>query len=169
MGALAIDSNGRLWAGTGEANPGGGSITFGGTGVYTSDDGGATWKKRGLDDSGNTGRIAVDPSNPDRIFVAAAGSLFNPGGERGIYRSENGGASWKRVLAPETPFAGGADLAIDPTNPNRIFAAMWITGASPICGRTAASAPASSGRTTVATRGRGSRTPSRTAPETSPA
>jgi hypothetical protein len=105
--------------------PGGGSITFGGTGVYTSDDGGATWKKRGLDDSGNTGRIAVDPSNPDRIFVAAAGSLFNPGGERGIYRSENGGASWKRVLAPETPFAGGADLAIDPTNPNRIFAAMW--------------------------------------------
>jgi len=125
MGALAVDSNGRLWAGTGEANPGGGSITFGGTGIYTSDDGGATWKKRGLEDSGNTGRIAVDPTNPDRIFVAAAGSLFNPGGERGIYRSENGGASWKLVLAPETPFAGGADLTIDPTNPNRIFAAMW--------------------------------------------
>ncbi len=125
MGALAIDANGRLWAGTGEANPGGGSITFGGTGIYTSDDGGSTWKKRGLEDSGATGRIAVDPSNPDRIFVAAAGSLFNPGGERGVYRSENGGASWERVLAPETPFAGGADLIIDPTNPDRIFAAMW--------------------------------------------
>jgi photosystem II stability/assembly factor-like uncharacterized protein len=125
MGAIAIDSSGRLWAGTGEANPGGGSITFGGNGVYSSDDGGATWKKRGLANSGATGRIAVDPTNPDRIFVAAAGSLFNPGGERGIYRSDNGGASWKLVLAPETPFAGGADLTIDPTNPNRVFAAMW--------------------------------------------
>ena len=125
MGALAIAPNGTLWAGTGEANPGGGSITFGGTGIYRSDDGGATWKRRGLENSGNTGRIVVDPTNPDRIFVAAAGSLFNPGGERGIYRSTNGGASWQRVLAPETPFTGGADLAMDPTNPNRLFAAMW--------------------------------------------
>jgi len=125
IGGLAAGSDGRLWAGTGEHNPGGGSITFGGSGVYSSDDGGATWKKRGLSNSGNTGRIAVDPSDPRTIFVAAAGSLFNPGGERGIYRSQTGGASWKLVLAPETPFTGGIDLAIDPTNPDQIFAAMW--------------------------------------------
>jgi hypothetical protein len=125
MGALAVGSNGSLWAGTGEANPGGGSITFGGNGVYRSTDGGVRWKNMGLFESGNTGRIAVDPSDPERIFVAAAGSLFNAGGERGIYRSEDNGRHWELVLAPETPFTGGIDLAIDPTNPNRIFAAMW--------------------------------------------
>jgi photosystem II stability/assembly factor-like uncharacterized protein len=125
MGALAVGSNGTLWAGTGEANPGGGSITFGGNGVYRSTDEGVRWKNMGLFESGNTGRIAVDPSDPERIFVAAAGSLFNAGGERGIYRSEDNGRSWQLVLAPETPYAGGIDLAIDPSNPQRIFAAMW--------------------------------------------
>jgi photosystem II stability/assembly factor-like uncharacterized protein len=125
MGALALAGDGTLWAGTGELNPGGGSITFGGTGVFRSTDGGLSWHNRGLTRSGTTGRIAVDPSNPRRLFVAAGGSLFNPGGQRGIYRSTNGGNSWRRVLDPETPFTGGADLAIDPTNPERIFAAMW--------------------------------------------
>jgi photosystem II stability/assembly factor-like uncharacterized protein len=125
MGALAAASDGTLWAGTGELNPGGGSLTFGGTGVYRSDDEGRSWRHSGLSESGTTGRIAVDPSNPDRVFVAAGGSLFNAGGERGIYRTTDGGGSWEQVLGPETPFTGGADLAIDPTNPNRIFAAMW--------------------------------------------
>jgi photosystem II stability/assembly factor-like uncharacterized protein len=125
MGALAIGSNGTLWAGTGEANPGGGSITFGGNGVYRSLDGGERWKHMGFANSGTTGRIAVDPSDPERIFVAASGSLFNPGRERGIYRSEDNGRHWELVLTPETPFTGGIDLAIDPSNPNRIFAAMW--------------------------------------------
>ena len=124
-GAIAMGSDGRIWAGTGETQPGGGSITFGGSGIYVSDDGGETWKKRGLENSHTTGRILVDPSNPRRIFVAASGSLFNPGEERGIYRSDNGGASWKQVLAPETPFAGGVDLALHPSNPNRIYAALW--------------------------------------------
>jgi photosystem II stability/assembly factor-like uncharacterized protein len=125
MGAVAIGSDGRVWAGTGEPQPGGGSITFGGNGIFSSDDGGATWRKRGLENSGATGEIVVDPTNPRRVFVAAAGSLFNPGGDRGIYRSTNGGNSFRRVLAPETPFAGGVDIAIHPSNPNRIYAAMW--------------------------------------------
>jgi hypothetical protein len=93
MGAIAIGPAGRIWAGTGELNPGGGSITFGGTGIYRSDDGGASWKRRGLEDSGTTGRIVVHPTDPDTLYVAAGGSLFTPGGERGIYRSTNGGAS----------------------------------------------------------------------------
>ncbi len=125
IGAIAIGPDGAVWAGTGELNPGGGSITFGGSGIYRSDDGGQTWKRRGLEDSGTTGRIVVDPTDPDTIYVAAGGSLFNPGGERGIYRSTNGGASWRLVLAPETPFTGGADLVMDPTDPDRLYAAMW--------------------------------------------
>jgi photosystem II stability/assembly factor-like uncharacterized protein len=125
MGAIALGPDGAVWAGTGELNPGGGSITFGGTGVYRSDDGGQTWKRRGLVDSGTIGRIVVNPSDPRTIYVAAGGSLFNAGGDRGIYRSTNGGASWRRVLAPETPFTGGADLVMDPRNPNRLYAAMW--------------------------------------------
>jgi photosystem II stability/assembly factor-like uncharacterized protein len=125
MGALGVASDGTLWAGTGEPNNGGGSLVFGGNGVYRSTDGGATWKNRGLKQSGTIGRIVVHPTNPDTIYVAAAGSLFNPGGDRGIYRSTNGGNSWRLVLAPENGFSGGIDLAIDPSNPDRIFAAMW--------------------------------------------
>src|SRR5918998_5409159 len=125
MGALAIGRDGTLWAGTGEINPGGGSITFGGTGIFRSDNGGRTWRERGLYFSGTTGDIVTHPTDERIIYVAAGGDLFNPGGDRGIYRSVNRGASWKRVLAPETPFTGGADLAMDPSNPDRIYAAMW--------------------------------------------
>ena len=64
-------------------------------------------------------------TDPDTVYVAAGGSLFNAGGERGIYRSTNGGASWQHVLAPETPFSGGADLVMDPTNSDRLYAVMW--------------------------------------------
>ena len=80
MGALLITSNGTLFAGTGEANPGGGSITYGGGGIYRSLDGGATWQLVGLTDSGAIGRLAVDPSNPQHIFAAAAGQFYNHGG-----------------------------------------------------------------------------------------
>jgi photosystem II stability/assembly factor-like uncharacterized protein len=125
MGAIAMGADGALWAGTGEINPGGGSITFGGTGIYRSDNGGRSWRERGLFFSGTTGDIVTHPTDERIIYVAAGGDLFNPGGDRGIYRSVNRGASWKRVLAPETPFTGGADLAMDPRDPDRIYAAMW--------------------------------------------
>ena len=125
MGALAIASDGTLYAGTGEANPGGGSIVFGGTGIYRSRNRGATWQHVGLKTSGAIGRIVVDPLDPDRIFVAAAGDLFNPGGQRGVYRSTDGGSTWKRVLAGANATTGAVDLSIDPANPDRVFAAMW--------------------------------------------
>ena len=125
MGALAIAPDGTLYAGTGEANPGGGSIVFGGTGIYRSRDKGATWEHVGLPDSGAIGRIVVDPKNPNRIFVAAAGDLFNPGGERGVYRSTDGGDTWTLALAGANDTTGAVDLAIDPANPDRVFAAMW--------------------------------------------
>jgi DNA-binding transcriptional ArsR family regulator len=125
LGSIAQGPDGRLWAGTGEHNPGGGSTTFPGNGVYVSSDRGQSWRNVGLRDSATTGEIHVRPDDPNTIFVAASGSLFKPGGERGVYRSTNGGASWKLVLPPATPFTGGIDLAINPENPDRIYAAMW--------------------------------------------
>ncbi len=125
MGALAISPNGTLFAGTGEANPGGGSITYGGSGIYRSSDGGKTWQLVGLTNSGAIGRIAIDPTNPQRIFAAVAGQLYNHGGERGVYESTDGGSNWTQVLAGDNDTTGAVDLAIDPTNPNRIFTAMW--------------------------------------------
>jgi Sortilin, neurotensin receptor 3, len=125
MGALIITSSGTLFAGTGEANPGGGSLTYGGAGIYRSTDSGTTWQNVGLTDSGAIGRLAVDPTNSQHIFAAVAGHLYNHGGERGVYESTNGGSSWSQVLAGDTDTTGAVDLAIDPTHPNRVFAAMW--------------------------------------------
>ena len=125
MGALVITPNGTLFAGTGESNPGGGSITYGGGGIFRSVNTGATWQRVGLANSGAIGRLVIDPTNPQRIFAAATGRLYNPGGQRGVYESTDSGSTWRRVLAGDNSTTGAADLAIDPTNPNRVFAAMW--------------------------------------------
>lgn len=125
IGALVITSNGTLFAGTGEANPGGGSITYPGGGIYRSTDGGANWQNVGLPNSHTIGRLAVDPTNPQHVFAAVTGDLYNPGGERGVYKSTDSGSTWTQVLAGDNGTTGAVDLAIDPTNPNRVFAAMW--------------------------------------------
>jgi photosystem II stability/assembly factor-like uncharacterized protein len=125
MGALALGTDGTLWAGTGEANPSGGGLTYFGDGVYKSTDGGASWQHWGLTQSAAIGRIAVDPVDPQRVFVAAAGSISRVAGQRGIYRVTHGGKDWKLVLAPPTDTTGGIDVAIDPSNHNRVFAALW--------------------------------------------
>lgn len=125
IGALARASDGTLYVGTGEANPGGGSIVFGGDGVYRSDDGGESWHHLGLEASGAIGRMVVDPTNPGTLYVAATGDLFNPGGERGLYRTTDGGDTWELVLAGENDTTGAVDLAIDPQNPDRVYVTMW--------------------------------------------
>ncbi|MGE5829824.1 MAG: WD40/YVTN/BNR-like repeat-containing protein [Micromonosporaceae bacterium] len=125
IGALAITATGVLYAGTGESNPGGGSVTFPGNGIYRSTDNGATWANLGLSGTERIGRIAIDPTNTNRLFVAAAGSLFVPGGSRGLYRTTDGGTTWQLVLAGTTATTGAIDVALDPSNPNRIYAAMW--------------------------------------------
>ncbi|HEY6111899.1 MAG TPA: hypothetical protein VIV62_05245, partial [Chthoniobacterales bacterium] len=117
MGALVITPSGTLFAGTGEANPGGGSITYGGSGIYRSTDNGATWQNVGLSDSGTIGRLAIDPTNSQHIFAAVAGQLYNHGGERGVYESTDGGSTWTQVLAGDNDTTGAVDIAIDPTNP----------------------------------------------------
>src|SRR6266702_7419561 len=125
IGALAMGPDGTLWAGTGEANPSGGGLTFFGNGVYKSSDGGAHWQQWGLTDAGAIGRIVVDPTDPQRVYVAAAGNLSGTAGQRGIYRLVGPGQNWQQVLPTPNNTTGGIDLAIDPSNHNRVFAALW--------------------------------------------
>ena len=115
IGALAmdpIDSN-ILYAGTGEVNGGGGSLTYGGSGVYKSIDGGLSWTALGLEETRYIGRIVVDPTNPNRLFVAAMGRLFSENEERGLYRSGDGGQTWEKVLYISTQ-TGSIDVVINP-------------------------------------------------------
>jgi Sortilin, neurotensin receptor 3, len=135
IGALAIAPDGTLYAGTGETGPGGGSLTYGGTGLYQSTDGAQTWNRVGLEDVSRIARIAIDPSDPARIFAAVSGDLFLPGGQRGVYRSQDGGNTWERVLAGDTQTTGAADLVIDPQDPSRIFVTLWDHRRAP-AGRT---------------------------------
>ena len=124
VGALAIaPSNPKvIYAGTGQIQA---RYDVGsGDGVYRSDDGGATWRRIGLADSRAIGRILVDPKNPDVVLVAALGHMFGPNRERGIFRTEDGGKSWKAVLFVDEN-TGGADLAADPDNPSVVYASLW--------------------------------------------
>ena len=113
-----------LYAGTGEPNAGGGSITYEGQGIFRSKDGGESWQNIGLPNSGSIGRMVIDPLRPERLFVAAMGSMFAKNQERGIYRSLKGGEQWERVLFVSDS-TGGIDLAINPRSPDTIYAAMW--------------------------------------------
>lgn len=126
IGAVAIDpSNSNVvYAGTGEVNPGGGSIAYGGAGLFRSDDQGDTWTPVGLENSGSIGRIAIDPSDPLTVFVAANGMHWQPNPERGVYRTTDGGVSWERVLYVDDQ-TGCVDLVLRPGNPDVVFAAMW--------------------------------------------
>lgn len=125
MGALVAGPDGTLWAGTGELNPGGGSLTYGGNGVYKSTDRGRTWKNVGLKDSSTIGRIAVDPKDPKHVVVGVGGNLFVPGGGRGVYETKDSGASWKLILEMPNDTTGVSDVQMDPKNPKNIYAATW--------------------------------------------
>ena len=124
MGDIAIDpiNPNIIYVGTGEPN--GGHNNFPGAGIYKSIDAGSTWQLMGLESTVSIGRVLVDPTNTQRVFVAAVGSYFAPNPERGIYRSEDGGASWSQVLFISDS-TGAIDLVMDPTNPSFMMAAMW--------------------------------------------
>src|SRR5262249_61418655 len=113
-----------------------------GDGVSRSSDAGATWQRIGLEDPRHVSRIHVNPADPDTLFVGALGDLWRPDGHRGVFRSRDGGATWERLLHVSDP-AGLADLAMDPSPPNVLFAAMrqaW-PWADPIISRGSARRP----------------------------
>ncbi len=124
IGALEVapsDPN-VIYAGTGETDIR--SDLASGDGVYKSTDAGKTWKNIGLKDTRQISRIVVDPRNPDVLLVAALGYAYGPSEGRGVFRSEDGGATWVKILY-RGPKIGAADLAMAPDDPKVVFAAMW--------------------------------------------
>jgi photosystem II stability/assembly factor-like uncharacterized protein len=124
MGAVAVDSHGVVWAGTGEPDHGGGSAYYG-KGVYRSTDHGASWTNMGLEDGDTIGRIAIDPRDDDRVFVAVMGALHDTLPTRGLFMTEDGGATWTRVIVPESDSTGAIDVAIDKADPDIMLATTW--------------------------------------------
>ena len=111
-----------VWVGTGEGN-GRNSSSWGG-GVYRSTDAGGTFSYVGLRETHDITRMAVDPRNPDVLYVAAMGHLWGANPERGVYRTKDGGKTWQHVLKIDSDH-GACDVVIDPQNPDRVFAAMY--------------------------------------------
>jgi photosystem II stability/assembly factor-like uncharacterized protein len=124
IGSIAVASSNHnvVYAGTGEACIRG-NISHG-DGVYKTLDGGKTWKNVGLRDSRAIGKIIINPTNPDIVFVAALGHPYGPNTERGIFRTTDGGKTWEKVLYKDEN-TGGIDVAFDPHNANILYGALW--------------------------------------------
>jgi len=111
-----------IWVGTGESNSS--RSSYAGTGVFKSEDGGKTWKNVKLNDSHHIGRIIIHPENPDIVYVAVIGHLYTENEERGLYKTVDGGKTWRKVLYIN-PRTGVIDVAMDPSNPEILYAASW--------------------------------------------
>lgn len=124
VGALAIQQSNPsvIWVGTGEGNPR--NSLNGGFGVYKSLDGGKNWKSMGLEKTRHIHRIKIDPTDPNTVYVGAIGSPWGEHAERGVYKTTDGGVTWKKILFVNNK-TGVADMVMDPTNPNKLFVAMW--------------------------------------------
>ena len=125
IGAVALDPNdpdNTIYVGTGETWPRN-SVSIG-DGLYKSTDGGATWNKLGFDKSERIANVIVNPKNSNEIYVGVLGALWSDSDERGVYKSNDGGATWNKILYVDTE-TGCADLTMDPNNPNILYASMW--------------------------------------------
>ena len=111
-----------VWVGTGEANPRN-SVSWG-DGVYKSTDGGKTWKNMGLGGSPHTGRIAIHPTNPEIVYVGALGRLWGPNEERGLFKTEDGGKTWKKVLYVDER-SGVVEVQMNPSDPETLLVATY--------------------------------------------
>jgi photosystem II stability/assembly factor-like uncharacterized protein len=124
LGAVAVsqkDPN-LVWVGTGEGTSRN-SVAWG-DGVYKSADGGKTWKNMGLKETMHIGRILIDPKNDDIVYVAALGRLWGPNPERGVYKTTDGGKTWKQMLKVDD-LTGAVEMEMNPKNPNELLCAMW--------------------------------------------
>jgi photosystem II stability/assembly factor-like uncharacterized protein len=123
IGDVAVNwKTNTIWLGTGENNSS--RSSYAGVGIYKSSDGGKTWQHLGLDESHHISRIVLHPTDPNVAWVAVLGHLYSNNPERGIYKTTDGGKTWKQTLSVSDK-AGAADLMIDPTNPNVLYASMW--------------------------------------------
>ena len=124
IGAIAIqqDNPSVVWVGTGEGNPR--NSVNSGNGLYKSLDAGKTWKLMGLEKSNNIHRILIDPKNPNTVYVGAIGSPWGDHPERGVFKTTDGGQTWTKILYVDER-TGVADLVMDPSNPDKLIAAMW--------------------------------------------
>ncbi len=124
IGAVAIQQSNPsvLWVGTGEGNPRN-SLNLGG-GIYKSLDAGKSWKLMGLEKTKNIHRVIIDPTNANTIYAAAIGNPYSEHAERGVYKTTDGGDTWKLILHTNDT-SGCAELVMDPTNPNKLIANMW--------------------------------------------
>lgn len=124
IGDIAIDwAHGeKIWIGTGECNSS--RSSYAGNGVYLSEDKGKSWRNVGLEETHHIGRIRIHPTNPDIVWVAAIGHLYANNPERGVFKTTDGGKTWKHTLAINDS-TGVIDLVVSPENPNVLFAAAW--------------------------------------------
>jgi hypothetical protein len=123
MLAIAPSDTNVVYAGTGEPNSR--NTIEPGNGMYKSTDGGAHWTHIGLTNSQHIGRIVVDPRSANTVYVAALGTAWKSGGERGLYKTTDGGTTWKLIKAPANDKTGAIDVAIDPSNPDVLYMSMW--------------------------------------------
>jgi photosystem II stability/assembly factor-like uncharacterized protein len=125
IGAIALDPKNtkNVWVGTGESWTRN-SVSIG-DGIYKSTDGGETWNKAGLPNSERIAQIVVSPKNSDTVYVAVPGALWSDSPDRGLYKTTDGGKTWNLVLKGPNLSTGASTIAIDPTDPNRMFAALW--------------------------------------------
>jgi len=123
MGDIAVDWKTKtIWVGTGEVNSS--RSSYAGNGVYKSRDNGKTWEYLGLPETHHIGKILLHPTDPNTVWVAALGHLYSFNKERGVYKTTDGGKTWKQTLAIDDK-TGAVDIDIDPTNPNIVYASMW--------------------------------------------
>ncbi len=123
IGDIAVNwQRNIIWAGTGEVNSS--RSSYSGTGVFKSTDGGKSWQHMGLGESHHIGRIVLHPTDPNTVWVAVLGHLYSPNPERGVYKTSDGGKTWRRVLYINDN-TGAIDLLIDPYNAKVLYAATW--------------------------------------------
>ena len=124
IGCITIDPSNphTIWVGTGE-NVGGRHVGYG-DGIYRSRDDGETWENLGLKDSQHISKILVSPDDPNTLWVAAQGPLWSKGGDRGVFKTTDGGSTWSKTLGDDE-WTGATDILMDPRNPDRLYAATW--------------------------------------------